>query len=99
MFGHSKPIATFKPNMREIKLYSDHIEFGRHSGSLRGVTAAVTESGSKRLFVDSRRVDLTIVGPDVSISHGINPVLGYHVRTAHRFAAEVNSAAMRYDGK
>src|ERR1700733_12359660 len=94
MADKERPVATFAPSIRSIKLYqSGRIEYQKKSGSVIGATASVESSGSKSGFRDSRRVVLRIDGPRVEIAAGL-PVNALRLhREAGEFAATVNEIA------
>jgi Short C-terminal domain len=96
MADKERPVATFAPSIRSIKLYrSGRIEYQKRSGSIIGATARVESSGDKRRFRDTRRVVLRIDGPRVAIAAGL-PRAAFHVhREAQEFAAKVNEMATR----
>ncbi len=89
-----KPIATYAPGIRTIKLYADgRIESPFGSGSVIGATARVDQSGSKRVFRDTRQAYLTIEGPQVAIAQKLTSTGGMSVNLARKFAAQVNKLA------
>jgi hypothetical protein len=85
-------IAKFAPGFTSIKLYANgDIISSRHgSGSAIGATATVDQSGSKRLVRDTRQSYLTIEGPKVSMAAQLGSNSGITVKSARKFAAEVN---------
>lgn len=87
----ARPIARFRPAFREIRLYSDRLEYRGKSYSLEGVEAEVTQTGNKRLLGDNRQTYLTITGVEVALSLRLigNEEL-INVGPARRFAAKVN---------
>ncbi len=91
-----KPIATFAPSFRSIKLFADgRIVYHDQVGSIVGASARVDASGSKRVFRDTREVFLMIEGPRVSIAAPLGSK-GHLLQTqARKFAAKVNELAMR----
>ncbi len=96
MADKERPVATFAPSIRSIKLYrSGRIEYQKKSGSVIGATARVESSGDKRGLRDTRRVVLRIEGPRVAIAAGL-PRAAFDVhREAEEFAAIVNEMATR----
>jgi hypothetical protein len=90
-------VAKFSPGFTSIRVYEDGtIESKMHgSGSIIGATARVDQSGSKRVFRDTRQAYLTIEGPQVSISAKLGSASGLAVGAARKFAAQVNSLAQR----
>jgi hypothetical protein len=90
-------VAKFSPGFTAIRIYEDGtIESKMHgSGSIVGASARVDQSGSKRIFRDTRQAYLTIEGPQVSISVKLGSSSGVVVGAARKFAAQVNSLAQR----
>jgi ribosomal protein L7/L12 len=88
-------VAKYAPGIaRSIKLYaSGHIESASGSGSVIGASAHVDQSGSKRVFRDTRQTYLTIEGPNVSISQNLGSNGGPSVTKARQFAAKVNEVS------
>lgn len=91
-------VAKFSPGFTAIRVYQDGtIESKMHgSGSIRGATARVDQSGSKRIFRDTRQAYLTIEGPEVGISVKLGSNSGLVVSAARKFAATVNKLAQQH---
>lgn len=94
MARRERPVASFTPGLRSIKLYrSGRIEYQGKAGSIIDATARVDSSGTKERFRDTRRVILRIDGPRVAIAAGL-PASGWQqIRQAREFAATVNEMA------
>jgi Short C-terminal domain len=94
-------VAKFSPGLTSIRLYADGtIESSMHgSGSVIGANARVDQSGSERIFRDTRQAYLTIEGPQVSIAAKLSSNGGLSVKEARKFAADVNSLAQRLTPK
>jgi hypothetical protein len=94
MADNERPVATFAPSLRSIKLYRDgRIEYRGASGSIIGATARVDSSGRKSRFRDTRRVVLRIDGPRVAIAARLPANALQQQRQARAFAAVVNEMA------
>lgn len=96
MADKEKPVATFAPSIRSIKLYAGgRIDYRGKSGSVIGATARVDSSGTKVRLRDTREVILRIEGPRVAIAAELPAAaLSVH-RQAEDFAATVNQMATR----
>lgn len=94
MAGKERPVATFTPALRSIRLYrSGRIEYQGKPGSVIGATARVDSSGSRERFRDTRRVILRIDGPRVAIAARLPANAWQQIRQAREFAARVNEIA------
>lgn len=94
MADKERPLASFTPALRAIKLYrSGRIEYQGKSGSITGATARVDSSGSRERFRDTRRVILRIDGPRVAIAAQLPPNAWQQIQQAREFAATINEMA------
>jgi Short C-terminal domain len=94
MADKERPVASFAPSIRSIKLYrGGRIEYQGKSGSVIGATARVDSSGSKGRFRDTRRIVLRIDGPHVAIQARLPANAVQLQREAREFAAAVNETA------
>lgn len=99
MADKERPVATFAPSLRSIKLYrGGRIEYRATSGSIIGATARVDSSGSKGRFRDTRRVVLRIDGPRIAIAARLPANALQQQRKAREFAAAVNEMATEVAG-
>jgi hypothetical protein len=87
-----QPVAKFAPGFfGAIRVYRDGTIKSRFgNGSVIGAVARVDQSGSERLFQDTRQTYLTIEGPNVTISVKLASNGGLSVSAARKFAATVN---------
>jgi hypothetical protein len=96
-------VAKFSPGaVYSIKLSATgDIEYswGNQNGSVIGATARVEQSGSERIFRDTRQAFITIEGPHVSISQGLGSKSRIHVQAARQFAAKVNRLSQQLAAK
>jgi hypothetical protein len=90
-------VAKFAPGVfGAIRVYQDGtIESRFGNGSVIGATARVDQSGSKRIFRDTRQVFLTIEGPRVDISVSLQSKNALVVGHARKFAATINKLAQQ----
>ena len=95
-------VAKFAPGIMSIKLYSNgDIEYswGNQKGSVIGATARVDQSGSERIFRDTRQAFITIEGPHVSISQKLGSEGKFTVQAARQFCAKVNQVSQQLTAK
>jgi hypothetical protein len=64
-----------------------------------GATARVDQSGSERVFRDTRQAFITIEGPHVSISQKLASESKFTVQAARQFAAKVNQLSQQLAAK
>jgi Short C-terminal domain len=101
MPGSERPVASYAPSLRSIKVYpSGRIKYQGKSGSVIGATASVEAYGSKEgRRRDKRQVVLRIEGPEVSIVAPL-PINGVQPQKhARHFAAIVNDLATELAGQ
>jgi hypothetical protein len=96
-------VAKFAPGlMHSMKLYANgDIEYswGNQSGNVIGAVARVDQSGSERVFRDTRQAYITIEGPHVSISQKLATEGKSQVQFARQFAAKVNQVSQQLAAK
>ena len=93
-----KLVAKFAPGLISIKLYANgDIEYswGNQTGNVTGATARVDQSGSERIFRDTRQAYITIEGPYVSISQKLASEGKMTVQSARQFCARVNQLSQQ----
>lgn len=95
---HGRMVAKYAPGMIPIKLYADGYiawSWGNVTGSIIGATARVDQSGSERIFRDTRQAYLMIEGPEVSIAAKLTSEGRMNVGLARQFAAKVNQLSQQ----
>lgn len=99
MAPKERPVAVIAPSIRSISLYADgRIDYQGKSGSVIGATARIDRSGEKHGLRDTRKVVLTIDGPNVAIAAPLPPASLQVYRRAQDFVAQVNEIANKVDG-
>ncbi len=99
MAPKERPVAVIAPSIRSISLYADgRIDYHGKSGSVIGATARIESSGEKHGLRDTRKVVLTIDGPDVAIAAPLPPASLQVYRRAQEFVAQVNEISNKADG-
>lgn len=99
MAPKERPVAVIAPSIRSISLYADgRIEYQGKSGSVIGAIARIERSGEKRGLRDTRKVVLTIDGPNVAIAAPLPPASLQVYRRAQEFVAQVNQISNMLDG-
>jgi hypothetical protein len=91
-------VAKYAPGIVAMKLYANgDIEYpsGNQKGSVIGATARVDQSGSERIFRDTRQAYITIEGPNVSLSQKLSSEGKLAVQSARQFAAKVNQLSQQ----
>jgi hypothetical protein len=99
MAPKERPVAVIAPSIRSISLYADgRIDYQGKSGSVIGATARIERSGEKHRLRDTRKVVLTIDGPNVAIAAPLPPGSLQAYRRAQEFVAQVNEISNKVDG-
>src|SRR5436305_5255279 len=99
MVKKDRPVAQFAPAIRNISLYADgRIDYQGKSGSVIGATARIERTGERHGLRDTRKVVLTIDGPDVAIAAPLPPASVQVYRRAQEFVAQVNEISNKVDG-
>jgi hypothetical protein len=99
MAPKERPVAVIAPSIRSISLYADgRIDYQGKSGSVIGATARIERSGEKHGLRDTRKVVLTIDGPNVAIAAPLPPASLQVYRRAQEFVAQVNEISNKVDG-
>jgi hypothetical protein len=99
MAPKERPVAVIAPSIRSISLYADgRIDYQGKSGSVIGATARIERSGERHGLRDTRKVVLTIDGPDVAIAAPLPPASIQVYRRAQEFVAQVNEISNKVDG-
>jgi hypothetical protein len=99
MAPKERPVAVIAPSIRSISLYADgRIDYQGKSGSVIGATARIERTGEKHGLRDTRKVVLTIDGPNVAIAAKLPPASVQVYRKAQEFVAQVNEIANKVDG-
>jgi hypothetical protein len=99
MAPKERPVAVIAPSIRSISLYADgRIDYQGKSGSVIGATARIERSGEKHGLRDTRKVVLTIDGPNVAIAAPLPPASLQVYRRAQEFVAQVNEISNKPDG-
>jgi Short C-terminal domain len=99
MAPKERPVAVIAPSIRSISLYANgRIDYQGKSGSVIGATARIERSGEKHGLRDTRKVVLTIDGPNVAIAAPLPPASVQVYRRAQEFVAQVNEISNKVDG-